>query len=74
MTVYALDARTATNHFPGIGRYVVSLAGAMMGQLAEGERLVLLRDATQPSVWDLGELAGGQIELVDVPLSPFRPE
>jgi alpha-1,3-rhamnosyl/mannosyltransferase len=74
MTTYALDARTATNHFPGIGRYVVSMAGAMTQQLVEGERLVLLRDPTQPSVWDLGELAGGPVELVDAPLSPFRPE
>ncbi len=40
---FVLDARTATPHFPGIGRYVRQLAIAMADQLAEDERLYLLR-------------------------------
>jgi glycosyltransferase involved in cell wall biosynthesis len=38
-----LDARTATDHFPGIGRYVVNLSQALT-QIAPALGLVLLRD------------------------------
>ena len=38
-----LDARTATDHFPGIGRYVISLAGALQ-RVASDLDLTLLRD------------------------------
>ncbi len=68
---YVLDARTATDHFPGIGRYVVNLARAMVSLLGPGERLTLLRDPTQPAPWDLSALAGERVQVVDVPLSPF---
>jgi glycosyltransferase involved in cell wall biosynthesis len=67
----ALDARTATDHFPGIGRYVINLAQALAPLLSEGERLILLRDPTQTFPWDLTALAGEQIQVVDIPLSPF---
>jgi len=40
--VFVLDIRTATPHFPGIGRYVAGLAPALAAQLRDGERLVLL--------------------------------
>ena len=30
MTHYVLDARTATDHFPGIGRYAVNLAARLI--------------------------------------------
>jgi len=71
MLTYALDARTATAHFPGIGRYVVNLARAMAPRLGPGERLVLLRDPIQPSPWDLTALAGERVRVVDLPCSPF---
>jgi alpha-1,3-rhamnosyl/mannosyltransferase len=48
MASYILDARAATPHFPGIGRYVRSLAAAMLPLLAADERLTLLVDAQQP--------------------------
>ena len=48
MSVFVLDARTATPHFPGIGRYVASLAAAMAPQLERGEQLTLLADPHQP--------------------------
>ena len=68
---FCLDARTATDHFPGIGRYVVNLAQAMVPLLSQDERLILLRDPTQPSRWDLTALAGERVQLVDAPVSPF---
>jgi glycosyltransferase involved in cell wall biosynthesis len=68
---YVLDARTATDHFPGIGRYTANLARAMVPLLDENERLILLSDPTQTFPWDLTALAGEQIQVVDVPLSPF---
>ncbi len=40
--IFVLDARPATAHFPGIGRYVRSLAEALPPLLAEDERLLLL--------------------------------
>jgi len=68
---FCLDARTATGHFPGIGRYVVNLAQAMAPLLGEDERLVLLRDPNRPSPWDLTALRDERIQIVDLPLSPF---
>jgi alpha-1,3-rhamnosyl/mannosyltransferase len=66
-----LDARTATDHFPGIGRYVFNLARALVQVLSESQRLFLLRDPTQPSRWDFATLAETQVQVVDVPISPF---
>lgn len=48
MPHFLLDARTATPHFPGIGRYVRSLAAAMLPLLRPDERLTLLVDPQQP--------------------------
>ena len=45
---FVLDARTATPHFPGIGRYVRSLAGALAPLLDASEELVLLVDREPP--------------------------
>ena len=39
---YILDARTATPHFPGIGRYVTNLARALVPLLTPDERLTVL--------------------------------
>ena len=49
MTHYALDARTATPHFPGIGRYVANLAAAMAAQLRPDERLTLIGPKSLPT-------------------------
>lgn len=70
MPTYILDARTANNHFPGIGRYVSNLAQAMIGQLDEDERLLLLHDPTQPSRWNL-PAGTAQLTLQPCPISPF---
>ena len=51
MSAFVLDARTATPHYPGIGRYVASLAAAMAPQLDRNEKLILLVDPhRQPSI------------------------
>jgi len=61
---FALDARTATPHFPGIGRYVRSLAQAMAPELRRGERLAVLTGAGRPF-----QVRG--TEMVPVNASPF---
>ncbi len=48
MSHYVLDARTATPHFPGIGRYVTNLARALIPQLAPDERLTVFFDPAHP--------------------------
>ena len=48
MPHYVLDARTATPHFPGIGRYVTNLARALIPQLVVDERLTVLHHPTHP--------------------------
>lgn len=69
--VYCLDARTATAHFPGIGRYVAGLAGAMGPLLAPDEGLLILRDPSAASLFPLplGEAPG--VEVLDLAVSPF---
>lgn len=48
MPHYVLDARVATPHFPGIGRYVTNLAAALIPLLADDERLTILYDPAHP--------------------------
>ncbi len=66
-----LDARTATPHFPGIGRYVRNLAAAMVPLLADDERLTLLWDPSTPGAWDPTPLADERVSVVPAPVSPF---
>ena len=67
MNRYILDARTATPHFPGIGRYVRNLAAALPEHLAADERLTLL---TPPAAAQTGWPPPG-VDSVVVPGSPF---
>lgn len=61
-----LDARTANDHFPGIGRYVASLARALM-ELEEAPELTLLVDPrAQP-----GRLQLPPLPTLPCPASPF---
>jgi len=48
MTHFILDARTATPHFPGIGRYVSNLAQALPPLLDPDERLTLIPSPGYP--------------------------
>jgi glycosyltransferase involved in cell wall biosynthesis len=64
---FILDARTATPHFPGIGRYVNNLARAMAPLLEADERLTVLHDpahAPPPT-------ASPAVQMLPVNTSPF---
>ncbi len=61
---YILDARAATAHFPGIGRYVRNLTSALAPQLAAGEHLTILCNPREKREEER-ELKGGS-------LSPHR--
>ncbi|PWH20031.1 MAG: glycosyltransferase family 1 protein [Ardenticatenia bacterium] len=61
-----LDARTANDHFPGIGRYVASLARALM-QRDEHPDVTLLVDPRAQS----GHLALPRLPTLSCPASPF---
>lgn len=64
--IIVLDARTATDHFPGIGRYVVNLARAL-SSIAPDLDLRLFCDPTAlSSRWTLANLS-----LTHLPISPF---
>ena len=67
MTNYVLDARTATPHFPGIGRYVTNLAAALAPLLASDERLTILHHPDHP----LTLPDSPAVTLVPVAISPF---
>jgi len=70
MIHYCLDVRSATNHFPGIGRYVSNLARALVPQLNPDEALILLVDRSRPSPWSL-PAALNQVKVVETAVSPF---
>jgi alpha-1,3-rhamnosyl/mannosyltransferase len=61
-----LDARTATDHFPGIGRYVVNLARALRSIAPELD-LTLLRDPAATAQ----RLALPDLPTVECAVSPF---
>ncbi|MCB8979672.1 MAG: glycosyltransferase family 4 protein [Ardenticatenaceae bacterium] len=67
---YVLDARTATDHFPGIGRYVSQLARHLVPQLAAGEELLLLHNPQAHSGWPLPPLQAN-VTWVETAVSPF---
>jgi glycosyltransferase involved in cell wall biosynthesis len=67
MPPIVLDARTATDHFPGIGRYVVNLASALKRVSPELD-LALLRDSAAAAQ----RLALPDLPALDCAVSPFR--
>ena len=68
---YLLDARTVTPHFPGIGRYVASLAPALAAQLEAHERLLILHAPEAEA--RLAAAGGPQATLLPSAISPFAP-
>jgi glycosyltransferase involved in cell wall biosynthesis len=64
---YILDARTATPHFPGIGRYVTNLARALMPLLTPDERLTILYDPAHP----INLPPSDAVRTVPLAVSPF---
>ncbi|GJM40461.1 MAG: glycosyl transferase family 1 [Ardenticatenaceae bacterium] len=69
MKRYVLDARTATAHFPGIGRYVSQLAQHLVPLLQTDEQLLLLHDA-QEDGWPL-PATSDHVLRVATAVSPF---
>ncbi len=67
MPHYILDARTATPHFPGIGRYVTNLAWAMTPLLRADERLIVIIDPAHPIALPSSPAA----QIVPLAVSPF---
>jgi alpha-1,3-rhamnosyl/mannosyltransferase len=67
---YVFDARTATDHFPGIGRYVSHLAHHLVPLLAANERLVLLHNPEANANWQHPP-AQENVALVATAVSPF---
>ncbi len=68
MNSVILDARTATDHFPGIGRYVVNLASALK-RIAPDLDLALLRDPSAATQ----RLLLPNLPALDCAVSPFAP-
>jgi alpha-1,3-rhamnosyl/mannosyltransferase len=66
MTPFVLDARTATDHFPGIGRYVVNLASALK-RIAPDLDLTLLRNPSSSAQ----RLTLPDLPALDCAISPF---
>ena len=64
MSHYVFDARTATDQFPGIGRYGRSLTAALIPLLSADEQLTLLSNPTGSAAWTLNYPA---------PATPARP-
>ncbi|MCB0142459.1 MAG: hypothetical protein KDE50_21340, partial [Caldilineaceae bacterium] len=68
---YVLDARTATPHFPGIGRYVKNLLQAMPPLLAADEELAVLFDPQHSGQFAQKDARRSQIVHVYAASSPF---
>ncbi len=66
---FVFDGRTATPHFPGIGRYVTNLARALIPQLEEDERLTLLYHPKHPPVLPSSDA----VQALPVGASVFSP-
>jgi alpha-1,3-rhamnosyl/mannosyltransferase len=64
---YILDARTATPHFPGIGRYVTNLARALVPLLTDDERLTVIHDPAHPIILPPSDAARS----IPLAVSPF---
>lgn len=67
-----IDARYAGRHFPGIGRYIISLARAL-GEIEHGHTLVLIGGGEEGR-YNLAGLAGApRVELATARSGPFAP-
>lgn len=67
--IFVLDVRTASPHFPGIGRYVTNLTRSLIGQLQSTETLLLLGRPDQ--IGQFTDEGGVAVHFVPCPVSPF---
>jgi alpha-1,3-rhamnosyl/mannosyltransferase len=65
-----IDGRYLCDAYPGIGRYLYNLLGALPRALPEAELLVLVDPAGRNSRYDLGELSAVGLRLVPAALGP----
>lgn len=71
---YAIDGRYINDHYPGIGRYAFSLAGALAPMLSGEELVVFVASEEANTRYDLYALAAcPNVELVPVEVAPTRP-
>lgn len=70
--IFVLDVRTATPHFPGIGRYVTNLARALVGQLQSSESLLFLGRPEQASQFT--DTRSTAVQFVACPATSFGLE
>lgn len=66
-----IDLRTATDHFPGIGRYGSNLVEAMQSQLGEWGRLYILVNSQCSSLKDTSSSGNYGSETIRIPAAPF---
>ena len=74
MTHFIFDARTATDRFPGIGRYVRELTSALMPLLNADEQVTILANPAGSATWDALQPRAGDARpprAVPVSSSPF---
>ncbi|HMP40796.1 MAG TPA: glycosyltransferase family 1 protein [Roseiflexaceae bacterium] len=67
----AIDARFSADHFPGIGRYIYNLVRSLAAVANADQLLVLYHAARTPHRLDMTALAGPNVTLVPVAVSPF---
>jgi alpha-1,3-rhamnosyl/mannosyltransferase len=67
----ALDLRTATDHFPGIGRYAKNLAVAIVPLLRDGDQVLFICQPGQSVLPNSREATGERVLVAEVPSSPF---
>ena len=66
---FCFDARTATPHFPGIGRYALNLARALGASTRPEDRLFILAPAG--GGLKLSELHSGRVTVLETSSGPF---
>ena len=77
MSHFIFDARTATDRFPGIGRYVRELTSALMPLLTADEKVTMLSNPAGIATWDALQPRAGDARpprAVHVSSSPFSIE
>jgi alpha-1,3-rhamnosyl/mannosyltransferase len=66
-----VDLRTATDHFPGIGRYAVNLIRALEAQMGDWGQLHLVANSLRSSRWNLASFDHKDGNLLQVGAPPF---
>jgi alpha-1,3-rhamnosyl/mannosyltransferase len=66
-----VDLRTATDHFPGIGRYAVNLIRALESQIGDLGKLHLIADSLRSSRWNLAAFDHKNGNFIRIEASPF---